>query len=282
MKYVIHLLSIIIVALFLIPPATAQPGANEDDNDFEFALQADLGFVTPLYHRIQFSEAGTEFDYVDEGGQEVLFPFRRFRAEARFNDRHHVAFLYQPLRLETRVLLGRDVTIDEAVFDEGTPMELLYNFPYYRTTYLYDLVAADGTELSVGAALQIRNATIDFQSADGELLRANRDLGFVPLLQIRGHHRFDNDWFVGGEIAGFYAPIRYLNLSDSDVIGAIADANVELGHQLQDEVDAYLSARYIGGGADGTSDQPAQEPGDGYTRNWIHAIALSLGLEYRF
>lgn len=283
MKYLSSLLPALLISLLAIAPAAAdEPAPAEEDDDFALTLRADLGFFTPLSHRIQFSEDNTYFDYVADGGQDVLFPFQRFSTEVTLGERHHVGFLFQPLRLETETRLNEDITVDDAVFEEGQPVELLYNFPYYRTTYLYDLIGADDTEFSVGGGLQIRNATISFQTADGELRRENRDVGLVPLLKIRGHHSFDNDWFVGGEAAGFYAPVRYLNLRDVDVIGAILDADLRFGRHIDDHVDAFLTARYIGGGADGTSDQPPEQPGDGFVRNWIHSTALSLGFQYRF
>ena len=178
--------------------------------------------------------------------------------------------------------LPRDVAVDDVVFEEGQPVDLLYNFPYYRTTYLYDLRSAEDCEFSIGGGLQIRNATINFETADGEVRRSRRDVGLVPLLKLRMRRSLGEDWFLGGEAAGFYAPIRYLNISDTDVVGAIADANVLAGRRIDEHTNAYLTIRYIGGGAEGTSDQPPEEPGDGFTKNWIHALSLALGFEYRF
>lgn len=274
--------AVVVCVLVASPAAAEQPEPTEGDDGFGLTLRADLGFFTPLYHRIQFSEEGSDFDYVEEGGQDVLFEFSRFSADAIFGDRHHVTFLWQPIRLDTEVRLNRDITVDEAVLEEGRPVELLYNFPYWRTTYLYDLVGADDTELSIGGGLQIRNATISFQTADGERRRDRRDVGFVPLLKVRGHHGFGDGWFVGGEAAGFYAPVRYLNLRDVDVIGAILDADIRAGRLLRKDVAAFVAARYIGGGSEGTGDQPEDQPGDGFTRNWLHSMALSLGFELRF
>ncbi len=262
--------------------AQQQPVDDDEDDPFELTLRADLGVVTPLYHRIQYSEEGTDFDYVGDGGQNVLFTFNRLATDVRLGSRHHLTFVFQPLRLETSVRLAQDVTVDDAVFEEGQPVDLLYNFPYYRTTYLYDLRQSEDAEFSIGGGLQIRNATIVFRRADGELQRDRRDLGLVPLLKLRTRRSLGDDWFFGGELAGFYAPIRYLNISDSDVEGAIADGNLLIGRTLDEHTRAYLTLRYVGGGAQGTSEQPADEPGDGFTRNWIHALSLAVGFEYTF
>lgn len=281
MKWVLE--SWIVIWIVLVGcTAHAQEAPVDDEDRFELTLRADLGVVTPLYHRIQYSEQGTDFDYVTDGGQDVLFTFTRLATDLRLGTRHHLTFVFQPLRLHTGVRLPRDITVDDVVFEQGRPVDLLYNFPYYRTTYLYDLRDTDDAELSIGGGLQIRNATISFRTADGQLQRDRRDVGLVPLLKLRTRRSLDDQWFLGGEIAGFYAPIRYLNVSDTDVVGAIADANLLVGRTLDDHTSAYLTLRYIGGGAEGTSDQPPDEPGDGFTRNWIHALSLSLGFEYRF
>jgi hypothetical protein len=264
----------------LATPAAAQHGLAREG--FALTLRSELGFIAPLYHRIQYSEAGTYFDYVGEGGQNVLFPYSRWTAEMRLGGRHHVGFLFQPLTLETEVRLNRDIVVDDAIFPEGRPVELLYNFPYYRTTYLYDLIDDPRREFSIGGGLQIRNATISFQTADGELRRDRRDVGFVPLLKVRAHQPLGREWFAGGEAAGFYAPVRYLNIRDVDVVGAILDANLLVGRRVDRHVDALLTIRYVGGGSEGTSNRRPEEPGDGFTRNWLHAMSVALGFTYRF
>jgi hypothetical protein len=263
--------------------ASAQEAPDYEGDGFELSLKAELGFVSPLYHRIQFGQDGTYIDYVDEGGQDVLFEFQRYSVEALLGERHRLVLLWQPLDIETRVRLQRDLLVDEATFEEGTPVDMLYRFPFYRLSYLYDLIDSERTELSLGGSLQIRNATIAVTTVDGELRRERRDVGLVPILKVRARHQLESRWWFGAEVDGFYAPIRYLNLSDTDVLGAILDASLRGGRQVSENVDVFLNARYLGGGADGTSPRQAEEgPGDGYTRNWLNLLSVSLGLEYHF
>lgn len=254
-----------------------------DDRASEVSLVAELGVNAPVYHTVQFGEDGTSFDYVEEGGQGVLFSFERFSVEAVLGDRHRVIFLWQPLAIETDVRMRRDVVVDGATFEEGTPVRLTYRFPFYRASYLFDLVDRERTEFSIGGSLQLRNATIAFASADGELRRERRNVGPVPILKFRYRHETESGWWYGAEADGFYAPIRYLNLSDSDVIGWIVDASARFGRRVTDDVALFLNARYLGGGADGTSNGDAEvTPSDGYTRNVLNFVTLSLGFEYRF
>lgn len=236
---------------------------------------AELGFVAPIDHRVQFGRAGTNFDYIDEGGQDRLFAVARLSIEAHLR-RHQLLFLYQPLDLETTAVARRDIRVDDVVFAEGTPLALRYGFPFYRLTYQYDLLECPERELSVGLALQLRNATIDFASLDGTQLASNGGVGLVPLLAARGRMDIGQRMWLGFEAVGFYAPVSYINGDDNDVVGAILDASVRFGVRLPRGAEAFVNLRYLGGGAEGEDDS-AVPPDDGYTRNWLHFLFVSLG-----
>jgi hypothetical protein len=238
--------------------------------------RVEVGFLDPLHHTIQFGNDGTEIDYVDEGGQDVLFPFFRPSVEALFG-RHRVGFIYQPLNLEGEVVTRRDWVIDGLTFPADTPVNTRYSFPFYRASYGYDVLSDPDKELELGASLQLRNATITFTSEDGQLRRTERDVGPVPVLRARLRLPVTASSWFETEVDGFYAPIRYINGGASDVVGAIVDFNVRYGFDLNDDFDAFLNLRYLGGGAEGTSDG---EFGDGFTRNWLHFATVSLGFTY--
>ncbi|EYF06436.1 hypothetical protein [Chondromyces apiculatus] len=250
-------------------PAAAQPSW------FRFRAVAELGFLAMLSHKVQFGRDGTYFDYVAQGGQDTLFPVARFSAEAELFRHHQVVFLYQPLELSTEVEIGRDLRVDGLTFPAGTPMALRYGFPFYRLSYAYDLFLDPKQELSFGVSLQVRNATIDFASQDGTLFRSNRDVGPVPLLRSRGRVTLNSGLFLGYEVDGIYAPISVLNGSDNEVTGALVDLSVRAGLPLVAGTEAFVNLRYLGGGAVGQSDP--EPPGDGYTRNWLHFMTVSLG-----
>lgn len=236
----------------------------------------EVGALDPLYHRIRLSRSGTDFDYVDEGGQDVLFPFSRLSARLEL-ERHRVLLLYQPLELNTRVTLAEPLTVDGLTFAAQTPVDLQYGFPFYRASYLYDVASAPELELALGGGLQLRNATITFTSADGEQRRSNRDVGPVPLLEAMVYYRSPGGWVLGGEAAGFYAPVKYLNGGDSDVVGAIIDTSLRAGYQLSPRALGFFNVRWLGGGAEGTGEP--DEFGDGYNENWLHFLTVSAGVQ---
>ncbi len=246
----------------------------------QLVLNAELGFTAPISHTIQFGQDGDEINYITEGGQDNLFPFARFQAEAIFGKRHTVTLLYQPLVLTTDVVFSEDKRVDGVLFEAGTPMDLRYGFSFWRGSYTYDLAKSDDIETGIGLSLQIRNATIDFASSDGELQSSNRNIGPVPVLKFRHRRPVGERFFVGGEVDGFWAPIRYFNGGSSDVEGAIIDLSLRGGMTMLHGTESYLNLRWVGGGAVGTSSNP--EPGsDGFNRNWLHTLSLSVGATIR-
>ncbi|GMT97819.1 hypothetical protein KH5H1_19380 [Corallococcus caeni] len=248
----------------------------------ELRAVAELGFLDVLAHSLREGSDGTIFRFPEDGGQDNLYTFVRLSAELSLRGRHTVVFLVQPLDIQTQGVLRRDVTIDGLTFPENTPLDVRYAFPFYRASYLYDLLGDPERELSVGASLQLRNATFVFTSADGTLRRANRDVGPVPLLKVRVRWPLSRNWWVGLEADGSYAPTAIINGDDDSATeGALLDASLRGGVRITDTVEAFLNLRYLGGGARGTSDDNGEEFGDGFTSNWLSTATVSLGIQYR-
>ncbi len=252
------------------------PGAGA--GDYRLELRADGGFLAVLGHELQKGRDGSTFDYRDEGGQDVLFPVRRFELRLELFARHQLQLLYQPLDIVTRETLTRPVTVEGTTYDTGTDLALLYRFPFYRATYGYAFWRGERTTWSGGAGLQIRNATIEFSPIESAAaspgLVAFRDVGLVPLLHLAVRHELGAPTWVELEADGIYAPVSYLNGNDNGVEGAILDANLRFGLSMHEHLDAFIAARYIGGGATGSSDGSDAE----YNSNWLHFAILSLGL----
>lgn len=261
--------------------AFAEPPPQAPKEPFVQArLLLEVGGLAPLSHTVRFSKSGTKFDYVAEGGQDNVFFFWRPTAELTLDRAHTIVLLYQPLNLVSRVLLRRDVVVDEAVFAEGTGLDLRYCFDFYRVSYLYDFLGDTRRhELAVGLSLQMRNATIDFTATDGSAHRSNRDIGPVPALKIRGRWAITPRVWVGGEADAIYAPIKYINGSDSDVEGAFFDVSLRAGYLVARSLDLFFNLRYLGGGAEGTSKEHSG-PGDGYVSNWLHFLTFSVGMAW--
>jgi hypothetical protein len=274
----IHLLLILLIAAVATPVAGSW--LNNPDNTYEVRLATEMGFIGVLKHHIQFGKEGTKFDYVADGGQDVLFPFRRMSAELHLKPRHTIILLYQPIDLRTETYLTKPLVVDTDTFPVGTPMNLRYGFDFYRVSYQYDFWPEPDRELAVGLSLQVRDASISFSPKDGSNIRAYNDLGPVPILRFRGRLPVTGSSWVGAEVDGFYAQGKVATGStnvQSSFRGAILDASLRYGLSLNQSLDAFINARYIGGGASGQQNVP-QYRGDGYTDNWLGTFALSVGM----
>jgi hypothetical protein len=260
--------------------ASAQKGYLKSDCDtskIKFRGIAEIGFISVLAHQIQLGENGTYFNYVKDGGQDVLFPSSRFSIELNYNKRNTFIILYQPLRLETQSLLRTDLVANDITFPASTGINCLYNFPFYRVSYLRELTKDNEKfNLAIGLSLQIRNATISFESTDGGLYTDNRGIGPVPALKIRSKLKINKCFYSEIEADGIYAPVSYLNGSDNEIVGAILDASLRFGAEVNVLTNIFLNIRYLGGGATGT-DTGDVWPGDGYVKNWLNFLNISAG-----
>lgn len=265
------------------PQQTIQPAPAGQIETVRSKLIVEFGLLDPLSHRIQFGRNGTEFNYVKDGGQDVLFPTSRLSVEGFWKRRHGLIFLYQPIDIRTQETLREDLLVDNVRFPAGTAMNFRYGFDFYRISYLYNFLSCrENDELSLGGSLQLRNAIIDFTSVDGQLSRSNRDVGPVPAIKSRGRWHVSESAWLGYEADGMYAPIKYINGGKSDVVGAILDFSLRAGYNVAPPLDVFFNFRYLGGGATGTSkSDAARGPGDGYTSNWLHFLTSTVGVEVR-
>lgn len=261
---------------------------NRGESPIGILLTAETGFVDILSHRITIGESGTTFDYVNEGGQEILFPFSRFTSELELGPRHTVVFLLQPLKIETAVRFDEAVTVDGVVFAADQGVEVSYGFPFYRISYLFDLLASSRTWAEVGLSLQLRNATLRFESTNGELLTISQDLGPVPIIKLRAGHRFDArvpGLFAELEADGFAASSAFFNGADFEFSGSIFDVSARAGFSPQPGLEVFANLRALGGGASGT--RPSEDrrfwsqSRSGYTDNFLTSWSLTLGARIR-
>ncbi len=277
--------------LFAIAPAAAHDRAESGEQTIEISATAEIGVVRSLFHDIQIGEDGYRFDYVQEGGQELLLPFFRFEADALMKGRHEFALLYQPLTLTTETRVDNDggILIDDVVFADDSPLDLQYGFDFYRGTYRYRIINQPHMTFALGGALQIRNASIIFdgyrEDDDGRLVEArtiSQDLGPVPVISTAFRRSWESGRFFEATLDGFYAPVRYLNLRDVDVIGWLYDVALRVGTPLYEDSEVYLSLRFLGGGADGTAAERTRwtqsQSTPRYTWNNLNLAALSLGV----
>lgn len=277
------------VLLLLVPVfAFSVDSFNDDDAFLKIVPNAELGFTKVLYHTLQFGANGYVFDYVNNGGQEILFLFQRYSIDAVMADRHTVTLLYQPLTLETQTRVPAGLTagirVDDVVFPAGTALDLKYGFDFWRLSYLFSFVKTERFDVGAGLSLQLRNASIVFESIDGSGLTINQNVGPVPIIKLKAQYRAPTGYFIGLEADGFYASSAIFNGADFPFTGWVYDAALRGGTEVNPAADVFLSVRILGGGATGTSayDTTFWTKGvEQYTSNNLTALIISGGLRLK-
>ena len=259
---------------------------NRQNAWYQFQLNYENGFIKVLSHTIQIGSGTTNFDYVKQGGQEILFPFQRFSVDLTLFRRHAFSFLYQPLTIETETRLRQPITIDDTTFDPAVTQGLFlkYGFPFWRASYMFNILNSQRALLGVGISLQLRNASIIFKGTEGPALTVSQNLGPVPILKLKARYNFTPGFYVATEIDGFYASSRLFNGADFEFEGSILDASLRLGFQLNDPLSAFVNVRILGGSAKGTSNYDTDfwsESIEKATQNYLSTLILSLGFSVR-
>lgn len=156
-----------------------------------------------------------------------------------------------------------------------------YYFPFYRASYLYHLINNKNLRYSLGLGLQIRNARIIYTTADGARRFETRNVGPVPLLHTALRYTLDNKIYFNLDAQGFWAPVKYINGSDTDVEGWIYEITLESGGKINKLLGFFGNMRLLGGGNEGTS-KNTRPTGGKYSKNVLNNLSFNLGTSLTF
>lgn len=275
----------LITALLLTAACALAAADHGEESPVSFFIEGEQGAISILHHEYQSGETGTTFDFVRQGGQEILYPFQRFTAGFELNETHRLAFIYQPLELITNVTFRDKVTVDGVDFAENTPMELTYSFPFYRFTYTYDLLGGDPNRVfGVGASLQLRNAAVKFKTLSGDKLTVAQNLGPVPALSIYSRWEFPQGLVLSAEITGLYASSAIINGASFEFEGSILDASLRAGWRMENGSEVFGNVRFFGGTSNGVSQYPNlywTKAEEDYGMNNLATVTASVGVSIR-
>ena len=133
--------------------------------------------------------------------------------------------------------------------------------------------------------MQLRNATLRFDSTNGENTVATQDLGLVPILKFRTSYSFPGQTvpggFIGLEADGSYASSAFINGVDYPFSGYVFDVSLRAGYEPLPGVDVFANLRLLGGGSSGTRPPENREfwsqSRSGFTENNLLSTSLTLG-----
>lgn len=253
-----------------LAPAERTPDPAETLAAFNVRLVAEAGFFGVLSNEAAFGRDPSTIDFRQAAGQDNLQLYTRWSAELDLGRRHTFVFLIQPLSTEGTRTPSVDERFEDVTFRAGGPVRTRFSFPFYRLSYLYEVLQGEDGHLALGFTGQIRNAEYTYERLDGSAFARTSDVGFVPALKARGELAFDSGMFLGFEVDGIYAPISVLNGSDNETVGAIVDGSLRVGLNVHEQADVFLNLRYLGGGATN------EDPND-YAKNWLHFVFVGLG-----
>lgn len=255
MQKAIHISFLLAVLLVLSNPVFG----SENDTVSRFAVELEGGAVWQSKNDVQIpnSEEGTRFSLLDIQSSGP-WPAARIYLTWNINRRHGLRALLAPLSITETGELSSQTAFAGATFNAGVPTEATYRFNSWRLTYSYRFHQSTRWSWWVGFTAKIRDAKIELSQNDTSA--AKTDVGFVPLLHVRGWYAFTPRWRL---------------VLDVDALaggpGRAEDASLKLYTDVGEHWSVSAGYRTVEGGAD---------VDEVYNFAWLHYAVASLS--YRF
>ena len=203
----------------------------------QLRLDVETGVVFSGYNDVQIpNNSGTKISLSDELETDPAF-FWRVRLIYSLAERHDIAFLVAPLRLEGKGIINRRVDFNEEQFPQGVLLKSKYRFDSYRITYRYGVYRSKKLQMALGLSAKIRDASISLKGDSKEAEKKNT--GFVPLVNFRVEWMFAK---------------RFTLILDGDALagpqGRAEDILLGAAYDLHENLQVKLGYRMLEGGAD--------------------------------
>jgi hypothetical protein len=232
-----------LVIFFAVLPAVApaagpEEAGREGEDPHRFEIEFEGGAAWQSRNDVEIPNDGTatRFSLKDLVGTGPL-PAGRFYFTWNIKGRHGVRVLLAPLSYTESGTFTDPVIFVGETYAAGTPTEATYQFNSWRATYRYQFWQGKKWDWWVGFTAKVRDAKI--QLRQGDTTSKDTDLGFVPLLYLRGDYQFSKQWhflFEMDALAG--GP------------GRAEDVSLRLGRDLGEHWSINFGYRTVEGGAD--------------------------------
>jgi hypothetical protein len=247
----------IFISLLIVTTWGNVAGQNEIQR--HFYLQLELGPVWQGRNDVQIpnTEDGTRFSLVDLVGNGP-FPSIRFYFTWRIAQRHDLRLLLAPLIYTENGTFSSPVSFAGQTYIPGESVDATYKFNSWRLTYRYKLHHGEQWHWWIGFTAKIRDAKIKL--VQNTISSEKTDVGFVPLLHIRGEYHWSKTGWV---------------LLDIDALaggpGRAEDVTLQIGYDFTDQWSLSAGYRTVEGGAD------VEEV---YNFAWLHYIVFSANFSF--
>jgi hypothetical protein len=233
------------------------PATAVDDPRFEVELEA--GPVWQSRNTVEIPNDGTATRFsLEELAGSGPWPAGRVSFTWNVRGRHGVRLLLAPLSYTETGTTDRPVIFAGEAYAAGVPTEGTYQFDSWRATYRYRLRDGERWRWWIGVTAKVRDARIELRQ--GATTGRDTDLGFVPLLYLRGDYRFSDRWHF---------------LVELDALGGgpgrAEDLSLRLGYDLGEAWGLTFGYRTLEGGAD---------VDEVYNFAWFHSAVVSAAYRW--
>ncbi|MFC2088882.1 hypothetical protein ACFLSX_04710 [Calditrichota bacterium] len=250
---------LVLFLITLIMFSTDEPIAGANDVNRHFFTQLEFGPVWQGLNDVQIpnDKNGTRFSLADLVGSGP-YPAVRLYFTWRISNRHDIRLLLAPLSYTKSGTFSSPVTFAGKTYNPSQVVDATYKFNSWRLTYRYKFYHGEQWYWWVGFTAKIRDAKIKLNQSG--LSSEKTDIGFVPLLHIRGEYHFDELWWF---------------LLDIDALaggpGRAEDGTLQIGYNLNDQWSISAGYRTIEGGAD---------VDEVYNFAWLHYLITSVNFTF--
>jgi hypothetical protein len=246
-----------LLAALAVPVETVLGAESEAVSTFVVELEAGPVWQSRNDVQIPNDASGTRFSMIDLQGNGP-WPAGRLYLTWNISSRHSLRALAAPLSVTETGVLPSQTSFSGATFDADTPTEATYQFNSWRLTYAYRFYKNPRWVWWIGFTAKIRDAKIELSQSGKSA--AKTDVGFVPLLHIKGWYRFAERWRL---------------LLDIDALaggpGRAEDASLKLCADLNDRWSLSAGYRTVEGGAD---------VDEVYNFAWLHYAVASVSCRF--
>jgi len=203
-----------------------------------FSAELEVGPAWQSKNDVQIpnTAAGTRFSLEELAGNGP-WPAGRFYFTWNIRGKHSVRLLLAPLSYTETGIFEAPVSFAGENYAPGDPTEATYQFNSWRVSYRYRFKNGERWRWWVGFTAKVRDAKIRLQQ--GATTSQDTDVGFVPLLYLRGDWRFSERWHF---------------ILDLDALaggpGRAEDLSLKLSYDVGDRWSVAGGYRVVEGGVD--------------------------------